>query len=161
MAVLSQIISKQEQVLQQLGPNNPLVNPQQYANSLARLIEMGGFKDPQAFINTQVGEIPPTPEKPDPNLLLAQAEIEKSKVSSQKSIIDAETDRMKIIMEDDRDRDIEEAKIRLKVAELKARYGAQVDIAEINSLMERDRELIRAIAKGQAQGLFNGGQDNN
>ena len=64
-------------------------------------------------------------------------------------------------MEDDRDRDIEEAKIRLKVAELKARYGAQVDIAEINSLMERDRELIRAIAKGQAQGLFNGGQDNN
>tara|TARA_Y100000592_G_scaffold52710_1_gene83259 strand:- start:1417 stop:3567 length:2151 start_codon:yes stop_codon:yes gene_type:complete len=162
MVVLSQVISKQEQLLQQLGPNNPIVTPQQYANSLSRLIEMGGFKDPQAFINTQIGDIPPPPPpQPDPNLLLAQAEIEKSRVSSQKSIIDAETDRMKIIMDDDRDRDIEEAKIRLKIAELKARYGAQVDVAEINSLMERDREIIRAIAKTKSQGLFNNNQGGN
>jgi len=72
----------------------------------------------------------------------------------QKAIIDAETDRMKIIMEDDRDRDIKEAEIRLKAAELAAKYGSQVNIAEINAIMERDRENIRQNAKDQAQGLF-------
>ena len=72
----------------------------------------------------------------------------------QKAIIDAETDRMKIIMEDDRERDIKEAEIRLKAAELAAKYGSQINIAEINAIMERDRENIRRNAKDQAQGLF-------
>ena len=48
----------------------------------------------------------------------------------------------------------EEASIRLKAAELLAKYGTQVNIAEINSIMERDRESIRQNAKQQAQGLF-------
>ncbi len=86
--------------------------------------------------------------------MLAQAEMQKAQVSAQKAMIDAETDRMKIIMDDDRDRDIEEAQIRLKSAELRAKYGTQVDIAEINAIMERDRELIREAAKINAQGLF-------
>ena len=37
-----------------LGPNNPLVNLQQYANTLTRMIEMAGFQDAQSFINTEV-----------------------------------------------------------------------------------------------------------
>jgi hypothetical protein len=73
---------------------------------------------------------------------------------AQKAIIDAETDRMKIIMDDDRQRDIEEAQIRLKAIELQGKYGSQVNIAEINAIMERDREVIRQTAKNQAQGLF-------
>ena len=92
--------------------------------------------------------------------MLAQAEIQKSQVQAQKAIIDAETDRMKIIMDDDRNRDEAEAQIRLKAAELNAKYGAQVNVAEINALMERDRETIRQIAKTQAQGLFNNGGTN-
>ena len=160
MQVLMQIIAKQEQILAQFGPENPLVTPQQYANSLSRLIEMGGFKDAQSFINTQVAPLPPSPpkeEQQDPTALLAQAEAMKAQVQAQKAMIDAETDRMKIIMDDDRERDIEEAQIRLKDTELQAKYGAQVNIAEINAVMERDREVIRSVAKTQAQGLFNNG----
>jgi len=160
MQVLMQIIAKQEQILAQFGPENPLVTPQQYANSLSRLIEMGGFKDAQSFINTQVAPLPPSPpqeEQQDPTALLAQAEAMKAQVQAQKAMIDAETDRMKIIMDDDRHRDIEEAQIRLKASELQAKYGAQVNIAEINAVMERDREVIRSVAKTQAQGLFNNG----
>jgi hypothetical protein len=160
MQVLMQIIAKQEQILAQFGPENPLVTPQQYANSLSRLIEMGGFKDAQSFINTQVAPLPPSPpkeEQQDPTALLAQAEAMKAQVQAQKAMIDAETDRMKIIMDDDRERDIEEAQIRLKATELQAKYGAQVNIAEINAVMERDREVIRSVAKTQAQGLFNNG----
>ena len=157
MMVLNNLASKQEQILQQLGPQNPLVNLQQYSNTLTKMIELAGFKDAQSFVNTQVPPMPPMPEeqKPDPAELLAQAEIQKAQVQAQKAVIDAETDRMKIIMDDDRQRDEAEADIRLKAAELAGKYGTQIDIAEINALMERDRETIRQIAKTQSQGLFN------
>jgi len=155
MSMLTQLAGKQEQILQTLGPNNPLVTLQQYANTLTRTIEMAGFKDASNFVSTQVQPMPPQqPQGPSAEEMLAQAEMQKAQVSAQKSIIDAETDRMKIIMDDDRTRDIEEAQIRLKSAELQAKYGTQVNIAEINAIMERDREMIREAAKINAQGLF-------
>jgi len=157
-AILGSVANKQEQILQTLGANNPMVSLQQYANTLSRMIEMAGFKDPESFINTEVPPMPPAPEqtKPDATEILAQAEAQKAQNQAQKAIIDAETDRMKIIMDDDRQRDETEAQIRLKAAELLAKYGTQVNIAEINAIMERDRETIRQTAKDQAQGLFTG-----
>jgi len=163
--VLTGLASKQEQIMQTLGPQNPLVSMQQYANTLTRMIELAGFQDAQSFINTEVPPAPPQPQeppKPDAAEMLAQAEAMKAQVSAQKAMIDAETDRMKIIMDDDRQRDIEEAQLRVKALELQAKYGAQINIAEINAIMERDREGIRQNAKAQAQGLFtnNGPQQN-
>ena len=155
--VLTGLASKQEQIMQTLGPQNPLVSMQQYANTLTRMIELAGFQDAQTFVNTEVPPMPPQPQeppKPDPAEMLAQAEAMKAQVSAQKAMIDAETDRMKIIMDDDRQRDIEEAQLRVKAMELQAKYGAQINIAEINAVMERDREGIRQNAKAQAQGLF-------
>lgn len=158
--VLTAMAQKQEQILQTLGPQNPLVNLQQYANTLTKMIEMAGFKDAKSFINTQVPPLPPMqPEqqKPDPAEMLAQAEAMKAQNLGQKAIIDAETDRMKIIMEDDRNRDEAEANMKIKIAELQAKYGAQVNVAEINAIMERDREAIRQVAKTQSQGMFTNG----
>ena len=155
--VLTSLAGKQEQIMTTLGPNNPLVNLQQYANTLTRMIEMAGFQDAQSFINTEVPPLPPTPpeaQKPSAEEILATAEAQKAQNLAQKAIIDAETDRMKIIMDDDRQRDIEEAQIRLKAIELQGKYGSQINIAEINAIMERDREVIRQTAKNQAQGLF-------
>ncbi len=155
--VLSSLAGKQEQIMTTLGPSNPLVSLQQYANTLTRMIEMAGFQDAQSFINTEVPPLPPTPpeaQKPSAEEILATAEAQKAQNLAQKAIIDAETDRMKIIMDDDRQRDIEEAQIRLKAIELQGKYGSQVNIAEINAIMERDREVIRQTAKNQAQGLF-------
>ena len=160
--VLTAMAQKQEQILQTLGPQNPLVNLQQYANTLTKMIEMAGFKDATTFINTEVPPMPPQPpaeEKPDPAAMLAQAEAMKAQNQAQKAIIDAETDRMKIIMDDDRQRDEHEANLKLKIAELQAKYGAQVNVAEINAIMERDREVIRQQAKNQAQGMFTNGSN--
>lgn len=155
--------NKQEQILQTMGPNNPLVSLQQYANTLSKVIEISGFKDVDSFINSTVQPMPPQqPEqqKPDPAELLAQAEIQKAQVQAQKAMIDSETDRMKILMEDDRKRDEAEADMVIKSAELQAKYGAQVNQAEIKALMERDREVIRQVAKTNAQGLFKNGSGN-
>jgi hypothetical protein len=160
--VLTALSQKQEQIMQTLGPNNPLVNLQQYANTLTKMIEMAGFKDATTFINTTVPPMPPQPQepaKPSPEEMLAQAEAMKAQNLAQKAIIDAETDRMKIIMDDDRNRDEHEADLKLKIAELQAKYGAQINVAEINAIMERDREAIRQLAKSQSQGMFTNGND--
>ena len=158
MQVLGMVAGKQEQILQMLGPDNPLVTMQQYANTLSRMIEMAGFKDSTAFVNTNIPPMPPQQQeqKPDAAEMLAQAEMQKAQVQAQKAMIDSETDRMKIIMEDDFKRDEAEAEIALKAAELRAKYGAQVSMTEIKALMERDREILRQVAKTQATGLFNG-----
>ena len=160
--VLTALSQKQEQILQTLGPNNPLVNLQQYANTLTKMIEMAGFKDATTFINTTVPPMPPQPPeaaKPSPEEMLAQAEAMKAQNLAQKAIIDAETDRMKIIMDDDRNRDEHEADLKVKIAELQAKYGAQINVAEINAIMERDREAIRQVAKNQSQGMFTNGNN--
>jgi len=49
MSMLAQIAGKQEQIMAQLGPNNPVVKPSQYVNTLKRIAEMAGFKDTEQF----------------------------------------------------------------------------------------------------------------
>lgn len=157
MTLLTQMLAKQEQILQTLGPDNPLVNMQQYANTMARLIELAGFKNPQEFVNTRIDPAMASakpPEKPDPTELLAQAEVQKAQVQAQKAMVDAETDRMKLIMQDDLDRDKFEVDAIMKAAELGAKYGSQVNMAQVSALLERDKEVIRNEQKLQAQGLF-------
>jgi hypothetical protein len=46
---LSQIAQKQEQVLMQMGANNPMVSMSQYRNTLAKIAELSGFKDASQF----------------------------------------------------------------------------------------------------------------
>ena len=52
MAMLLQIAGKQEQLIGQLGMNNPVVKPSQYVNTLSKIIEMAGFKDTSQFFNS-------------------------------------------------------------------------------------------------------------
>ena len=52
IAFLTQIASKQEQILMQLGANNPVVTMSQYVNTLRSIAEIGGFKDADQFFNS-------------------------------------------------------------------------------------------------------------
>ena len=52
MAMLLQIAGKQQEILNQLGPNNPVVKPSQYVNTLKRIVEMAGFKDTEQFFTS-------------------------------------------------------------------------------------------------------------
>jgi hypothetical protein len=157
---LLSVAGKQEQIMAQLGVDNPMVTPQMYANTLQKIIEMAGFKDASQFVNANFPPLPPEPPKVDPTQALADAEVQKAQVSAQKALLDAETDRLKLIMEDDRERDRTEANLIIEAEKIRARYGTQVNIAELQALMERDREVIREAAKIQAQGLVPGGNSN-
>lgn len=52
IAFLTQIAQKQEQILMQLGANNPIVSMAQYVNTLRSIAEIGGFKDADQFFNS-------------------------------------------------------------------------------------------------------------
>ena len=148
--VLREVLGIQKEAMQQLGAKNPLVTPQQFANTIAKLIELGGFKDAQTFINTTI-EMPPEqpePEKPDPQAELAKAEMRKAEATADKALIDAQNDRLKIIMEDDFKRDKAQADAAIKLMELNAKYGTTLDKAIIDAYLERDKEVIRQNAKG-------------
>ena len=86
------ILKKQEQIIQQYGLSNPLVNIKQYRDTLAKFIHMAGFKDSTEFMNEITPEMnailsQPQPEKPDPNTeaakVLAQVEREKAALKAQ------------------------------------------------------------------------------
>jgi hypothetical protein len=51
IAFLTQIAGKQEQILMQMGVNNPVVSMGQYVNTLRSIAEIGGFKDADQFFN--------------------------------------------------------------------------------------------------------------
>lgn len=143
---LTQLVQIQTQAFQQMGGDNPLVTPQQYSNTLSRLIELAGFKDAQEFINTEVQMPPPQEpgqEKPSADEQLAQAESEKAKAQANKAILDAENDRLKMLMDDDFKRDQANTDALLKVMELNAKYGTQLQMNEVNAYLERDKEEIR------------------
>jgi hypothetical protein len=82
--LLSLMLAKQEMIISTVGPDNPLVTPKQYFNTLAKLIETGGFKDPSLFFTDP--ESPEAQEKmaaqgqepppPDPKVEEAKARIE-------------------------------------------------------------------------------------
>ena len=151
MAMLQQVAAKQEQILQTMGPDNPLVDINNYYATMVQLLEVAGFKDPQRFFKdpAQQPQTPPEAPKPDINEQLIQVQMAEINANIQKKQAELELEREKMIREDDRRRDESEANITLKAAEIAARYGAQVNTAEIKANSERDRELVRQLAQQQ------------
>ena len=157
LALLGQISQIQERLMQQLGPDNPIVSAQNYYNTLVSTLELGGIKDVQRyFSDPSQYEAPPqqTPE-PDVNQQLIQVQMQEIQSNIQKKMAELELEREKMIRDDDRLRDKNEADVVLKAAELEARFGAQVDTAAIKAAADRDREMVKALAQ-QAQGPVNG-----
>ena len=54
-------------------------------------------------------------------------------------------EREKMVREDDRLRDKNEADIVLKAAEIEAKFNTSVDVAAIKANAERDREAVRSM----------------
>jgi len=107
LTTMQMILQKQEQIIQTYGLSNPLVNLMQYRNTLAKFINMAGFKDATQFMNEitpEQNEIlsQPQPEKPDANVqateLLVQVEREKAQLRAQTEAakLDLEREQMQL-----------------------------------------------------------------
>lgn len=88
LAILGEIITKQETVLTTLGPDNPLVSLPQYRNALALAAKLSGFPNAERFFKAIPADWqpqqPPAPQ-PSPEQLAAQVEQEKNKTTAEKN----------------------------------------------------------------------------
>ena len=78
LAVLNQTAMRQQEALEKLGPNNPLVGLGQIRNTLSKMLEISGYPDSNQFFKPLPldYEAPqPPPPKPSPEELLAQAQM--------------------------------------------------------------------------------------
>lgn len=147
MAMLAMILDKQERILQQFGPANPLVSVAQYRETLGRMIEAAGFKDSATFFKPITPEIdqalsnpPPQQQQPDPAIQAmmmqaqAQLEIDRQKAMAdiqakrEKAAAEIQLAREKAAAEMELKRQEFEAEVQLKAAKLGAGISSNVEI---------------------------------
>lgn len=156
MAFLTTVAQKQEQIIQTMGMNNPLVKLSQYQNTLSQIVRKAGYKNPDAYFS------PITPEQEaqlaqaqaaaqgqqkDPNQLLAEVEMAKAQAETYAKLQSLAIDRAQLQIDADLKRDEMEANIILKAADIAAKGGAPVDWAAIIEMTRRPRQDIQQLAQ--------------
>ena len=159
LAALTAIAGKQEMIMQLLGPVNPLTDIRKYRNTLAKIVELSGFKEPGEFLNEitdqqlqQMQQSMAQDKKPDPAEALqaietqkAQVELEKLKVEVMEARARLDQERTRQSTEDDRLRDKDDADVLLRAAEMEMKYGGKVNIQGIMEMRDRQRAGVAPV----------------
>ena len=164
LTMLQMILAKQEQIIQQYGPANPLVSVGQYRNTLAKFIEAAGFKDASEFMNEITPEVnaalsQPQPPAPDAQAEVAQmlaqverektqakAQIDAAKLDLERQTLEAEYTRKGIEMQMKNQRD--SAELRIKEAELAVKQLQAVlalDLADEETKNKQTELTLKAL----------------
>jgi len=135
LATLFQIAAKQEGIMATMGPNNPIVTPVQYRNTLAKISELSGFKDASEFFQDPANAPPPPPQQqqgPTPEMQMqmqkAQQELELKK---QKMQMDFELQREKMAAELDLRRQELEFERQLRIEKLRSDIETSVNLPRV------------------------------
>lgn len=142
---LQAIAAKQEVILQQYGPQNPLVSLAQYRYTLGKILESSGFRDPGQFLQEVPPNWQPPPKQPQETpeqqtaKMLAQVQVKSIEADIQKKAAELDLKREEMYLENDRERDKNEAEIWLKARELELKYQAELNRDELNMILERER----------------------
>ena len=150
VAVLSSIAQKQEQILQTMGPQNQLVTPSQYRNTLVRIVQASGYKNADEFFsNPAMMPPPPQPPPPPPDPAMILAEVERQKIMADIQIKQAELElkRQQMLLEDDRAPDKQEAEMMLRAYEIQLKSGTAVDVESIRMMMAEPRTASPSVQR--------------
>lgn len=148
VALLTMIAQKQEQIIMTAGVNNPLVTPKQYFNTLSKLIECGGFKDPGAHFTDpdsdeakeRMANAPPP--APDPKVVEAETRL---KLDQQKAESASEMAREKAVAE------LTLARERGQVEMAQRREEHAADLAFKREMAAVDMQTKREIAAAELE----------
>ena len=158
MAFLQQMAMKQEQIITATGPGNPLVAPSQFRETLAEMTRLAGFKDVSRFWkplttedDARIAQQAQQSQKKDPATILAEAELQKAQMATKAKEDEARLKFITAQAEDDRERDKMIMDFMIRAAEIQAKYGAQVDIAAMRAMVERERSAFQTANDQQAQ----------
>ena len=162
LATMQMILQKQEEVIKGYGLNNPLVNIKQYRDTLAKFVNMAGFKDDSAFLMevseeqamAMAKQAAEAPQKDDPNTaaakILAEVEREKAQMQMQAKMAQLEMDKqeMELKMQKDllhiqQERTEFEKEMALKELEFAQKSATDNE----KSQLAESKELINALDK--------------
>ena len=155
LQVLAMIAGKQEAILQQFGPSNPLVSIGQYRNTLGDMLNASGIANTDRYFqDVPVNWAPPPPpQQPSPDELLAQVEVQKSNNLAQTEALATRQKQQEMLLTDDRERDQAKVDAMLKAADLMGKYPhLTLDNRAISALLDRDPALSLAIMSGALGG---------
>ena len=149
MQFLTTIAQKQETMLQQFGPENPIVSLKNYHATLSRMIELAGFQDPSVFFGDpeQYQAPEPPPPQPTPEEQYIQIQGQKAQADVQNDVAKLELEREKMIRLDNREKDRIESQAQLSIMEMEAKYNTTIDAASLKANLEKDREQMRQSAQ--------------
>jgi hypothetical protein len=156
MMVLQQLAMKQEQILAQLGPGNPLVSLTQYRATLAKIVEAAGIRSPETFF----GEITPEVEQQmvqkaaqaaqDPRAAEAAAkmrieeqrlQIELQKMQAQQAA--SAEDRQMTMAIKERELQLKQQEIMLDMMATRAKLEVQLAIEQANAIQSISSQEAR------------------
>lgn len=149
LVALTQILAKQEQILQLMGVQNPLVSLPQYSHTLSDLVgltgvpaERGRYFNPPDVVDQQAAALAEQQtQQPDPEMLKAQAELQIKQQAAQADIQRKQMEsQVKLELQE---RELQ-AKLTLMVQEMRAKLALQQ--AELEGEMTlKAEELIAEI----------------
>lgn len=122
MAMLQMVMAKQEQIIQQYGPANPMVSIGQYRTTMGKFIEAAGFKDVSEFFkeitpeqDQALSNPPPQEQQADPAVqaMIAQSQAQ-MQMAQQKLMADIEANRQKALADIQLAREKASAEIQLE-----------------------------------------------
>lgn len=150
------LLGKQELIIQQFGPNNPICSVQNYYQTLQRLLQEQGLIDAAAYLRSpeemqqmlqqqmQQAQQQQEEPKPTPEEIIANAEVFSTQEKMRQQ---AEEMRRKMDLEADKF----EAKTFLDIQELQLKYNTQIDASPLVQAVNRNRELERMDMGAQEQ----------
>lgn len=154
------IAEKQEQILQTLGPINPLCHLGHYAHTLRSLVALGGYRNKDAFFANlpldpqQIQQLMPQQEpQVDP---LVQAQVQALQQDQQRKAQESQAkmalDQQRLKMDDDFRRDELDQKRELELAKIAAEYAYDTSAheADIEADIAKNRDGLMVQAGQQA-----------
>ncbi len=157
MQFLMLVAQKQEQIIQLLGPINPLCDVSQYRNTLTQICSLAGFKDASRYfkpvdiqaIQQQMASQPP---KPDPNMMLVEIEAKKVETTAannaaetqRKTLADQQTTELgRYKMQLDKELAAEKARLDKELAAEKAHFQLELERVKMGEETSRHSESMR------------------
>jgi hypothetical protein len=154
LQMLSQVLMMQKEIIQTQGVDNPMCGPMELRNTLTDLMAIYGLKN----VSRHFKPIDPAQlqaalkaagEKPNADMVYAQAEADKVRAQVVKTLTDAKVKVVEMGLKDDLERDKLDADIAIKGAEIETK-GAQLDQDAVQMAIDATRPEA---AKSSAEGI--------
>lgn len=147
MILLQGLMTKQELILQTLGPDNPLVTLEQYRNTLAKAIEAAGLRSPEQYVSEVTPESMQAfkqamANRPDPKMAEAHAamQIEQAKLERTAAIEERQAQA---------DIAVRQREAADKAALEEQKFAFQRELEEMKFGFERELKMIDMQARAQ------------